>query len=241
MGSVLLGSQNVISPAKTVASAGARATGQNIPWYVWTSALAVTATSVGLPWDISWHMSIGRDTFWTPAHLAIHFGAIVAGLSSIFLILSTTFGKDQEQRGRSVRMWGFYGPLGAFVSLMGRPGDADLRSLRRLVAQRLWARRANHEPAARGAHHGHLRTGLGRAVPDRGRNEPCERRPTRKAEPLVPLCRLHADDLAVNAHLRIHRLHSVTQRRLLSRLGAGDAAGAGRDCASFRLAGRPPK
>jgi hypothetical protein len=92
---------------------------RGIPWYVWTSAVAVTATSVGLYWDISWHMSIGRDTFWTPAHLGIHFGAVVAGLSSVFLILSTTFGKLAELRARSVRMWGFYGPLGAFVSLWG--------------------------------------------------------------------------------------------------------------------------
>jgi len=92
---------------------------RRIPWYVWSSALAVTATSVGLYWDISWHMSIGRDTFWTPAHLAIHFGAVVAGLSSVFLILSTTFGKNADQRAASVKMWGFYGPLGAFVSLWG--------------------------------------------------------------------------------------------------------------------------
>jgi hypothetical protein len=93
--------------------------GEGIPWYIWASAIAVTSTSVGLYWDISWHMSIGRDTFWTPAHLGIHFGAIVAGLSSAFLILSRTFGKDQSQRGASVKLWGFYGPLGAFVSLWG--------------------------------------------------------------------------------------------------------------------------
>ena len=92
---------------------------RGIPWYVWSSALAVTATSVGLYWDIAWHMSIGRDTFWTPAHLAIHFGAVVAGISSAFLILSTTFGKNADQRAASVKMWGFYGPLGAFVSLWG--------------------------------------------------------------------------------------------------------------------------
>ena len=92
---------------------------QTVPWYIWASVVAVTATSVGLYWDISWHMSIGRDTFWTPAHLGIHFGAIVAGLSSAFLIFSTTFGKDRKQRGASVKMWGFYGPVGAFVSLWG--------------------------------------------------------------------------------------------------------------------------
>src|SRR5471030_2360039 len=87
---------------------------RGIPWYVWASAVAVTSTSVGLYWDISWHMSIGRDTFWTPAHLGIHFGAIVAGISSVILILSTTFGKKKELRATSVKLWGFYGPLGAF-------------------------------------------------------------------------------------------------------------------------------
>ena len=39
-----------------------------VPWYVWSSVLAVTSTTVGLYWDISWHIGIGRDTFWTPAH-----------------------------------------------------------------------------------------------------------------------------------------------------------------------------
>jgi hypothetical protein len=92
---------------------------EHIPWYVWMSALAVTSTSTGLYWDISWHMSIGRDTFWTPAHLGIHFGAIIAGISSVVLILSNTFGSRRDQRGSAVKMWGFYGPLGAFVSLWG--------------------------------------------------------------------------------------------------------------------------
>ena len=104
------------APARAVAATDTAA----VPWYVWSSALAVTSTVVGLYWDISWHMSIGRDTFWTPAHLGIHFGAIVAGISSTLLILATTFGRDAAaKRATSVRVWGFYGPLGAFVSLWG--------------------------------------------------------------------------------------------------------------------------
>jgi hypothetical protein len=90
-----------------------------IPWYVWCSAIAVTSTAVGLYWDISWHTSIGRDTFWTPAHLCIHFGAILAGLSSIYLILTTTFGKNRSRQESSIKIWGFYGPLGTFVALWG--------------------------------------------------------------------------------------------------------------------------
>ena len=106
-----------VSPASP--NSAVSITVSSVPWYVWCSALAVTSTSVGLYWDISWHTSVGRDTFWTPAHLCIHFGAIVAGLSSAFLILSTTFGKDHARRSSTVKMWGFYGPLGAFVSLWG--------------------------------------------------------------------------------------------------------------------------
>jgi hypothetical protein len=90
-----------------------------IPWYVWCAAIAVTSTAVGLYWDISWHTSIGRDTFWTPAHLCIHFGAILAGLSSTYLILTTTLGKNRARQEFSIRIWGFYGPLGAFVALWG--------------------------------------------------------------------------------------------------------------------------
>ena len=30
-----------------------------IPWYIWSSAIAVTSTTFGLYWDISWHGGIG--------------------------------------------------------------------------------------------------------------------------------------------------------------------------------------
>jgi len=107
-------------PVSTASQSGALARrAAVVPWYVWCAAIAVTSTTVGLYWDISWHTSIGRDTFWTPAHLCIHFGAILAGLSSVYLILKTTFGKNRAWQEFSIRIWGFYGPLGAFVALWG--------------------------------------------------------------------------------------------------------------------------
>ena len=36
----------------------------HIPWYLWCSALAVTSVSIGAHWDVSWHRTVGRDTFW---------------------------------------------------------------------------------------------------------------------------------------------------------------------------------
>jgi hypothetical protein len=73
----------------------------------------------GLYWDISWHQTIGRDTFWTPAHLLIQFGAILTAASSSTLIFGTTFGRDAAAKRASVNVLGFRGPLGAFISAWG--------------------------------------------------------------------------------------------------------------------------
>jgi hypothetical protein len=90
-----------------------------IPWYLWCSALAVTSAYIGGYWDISWHRSIGRDTFWSPPHMAIYACGVLAGLASGYLILTTTFGRNPAMREVSVRIWGFAGPLGAFVLAWG--------------------------------------------------------------------------------------------------------------------------
>jgi hypothetical protein len=77
---------------------------------------------IGTHWDISWHRSIGRDTFWTPAHIAIYLCGVLSGISCGYLILSTTFGKSPAAgglRAASVNIWGFHGPLGAFIAAWG--------------------------------------------------------------------------------------------------------------------------
>ena len=90
-----------------------------IPWYLWASVIGVTSAMIGVHWDISWHRSIGRDTFWTPPHIAIYLCGVIAGIWSAYLILATTFGRLPAVRASSVRMWGFHGPLGAFVTAWG--------------------------------------------------------------------------------------------------------------------------
>ncbi len=82
-------------------------------WFAWTALTSVTCILVGTYWDISWHMSIGRDTFWTPAHLLIQAGGILGGCAGAAMIF---FGK---QRDATVRVWGFRGPLGAFLAAWG--------------------------------------------------------------------------------------------------------------------------
>ena len=94
----------------------------SIPWYIWCNVIAVACSVVGGVWDISWHESVGRDTFWTPAHLLIQLCGVLAGLGCGYLILSTTFRKDSPLRANSVSIWGFLGPLGAFLSAWGAIG-----------------------------------------------------------------------------------------------------------------------
>src|SRR5947207_10907094 len=95
------------------------ATRTGIPWYLWTAALAVTSAHLGGYWDISWHRSIGRDSFWTPPHLAIYGCGILAGISSAYLIFTCTFGRAGELGAASARIWGLRAPLGAFIAAWG--------------------------------------------------------------------------------------------------------------------------
>ena len=90
-----------------------------MPWYVWCAALAVTSAMIGAHWDISWHSSIGRDTFWTPAHMAIYLCGVLSGVTFGYLILHTTFSRNSELAQSSVHIWGFRGPLGAFIASWG--------------------------------------------------------------------------------------------------------------------------
>jgi hypothetical protein len=70
-------------------------------------------------WDISWHRTIGRDTFWTPAHMAIYASGVIAGLTCGWLVLKTTFAGSEQERAAGVSFWGFRGPLGAWLCIWG--------------------------------------------------------------------------------------------------------------------------
>jgi hypothetical protein len=82
-------------------------------------ALATTSIVIGILWDISWHISIGRDTFWTPAHLAIHFGGVLGGCVGGWLALQHTFFRREEGRDSAVGIFGARAPLGAWVTMWG--------------------------------------------------------------------------------------------------------------------------
>jgi len=100
--------------------ADARATdAARAPWSIYAVLFASTSVILGVMWDISWHRTIGRDTFWTPAHMGIYLGGVVAGLTSGIVALRTTFAGTEAERGTAVRFWGFRAPLGAWVCIWG--------------------------------------------------------------------------------------------------------------------------
>jgi hypothetical protein len=88
-------------------------------WVSRVVMLGATSIVVGILWDISWHRTIGRDTFWTPAHLAIQLGGLLGGFISGWLVLHTTFWGTESEKASAVKLWGFRGPIGAWVTIWG--------------------------------------------------------------------------------------------------------------------------
>ncbi len=81
--------------------------------------VAAALIAIGLTWDISWHRSVGRDTFWTAPHLVEYVAALLVGMSCGWLILKNSFGGASAERSQMVSFWGFRGPLGAWVCVWG--------------------------------------------------------------------------------------------------------------------------
>lgn len=74
---------------------------------------------VGANWDVAWHRTIGRDTFWSPPHLLIYGATLLA----LFVVLR---GIARETRlaargapAPGVRLFGLVAPGGYWLALAG--------------------------------------------------------------------------------------------------------------------------
>jgi hypothetical protein len=94
---------------------------ENVPalWPGLLLAFAASCITIGIMWDISWHETIGRDTFWTPAHMAIYLGGAMGGCVGGWLAVQYTFLASPMERAASVRVFGARAPLGAWVAIWG--------------------------------------------------------------------------------------------------------------------------
>jgi hypothetical protein len=104
------------APDRVEASAAAGA----VPWHVNAVLFASASVIIGVLWDISWHQTIGRDTFWSPPHMAMYLGGVVSGIACGWHVLHTSFAGSAEDRAGTVSFWKyFHGSLGAWVCIWG--------------------------------------------------------------------------------------------------------------------------
>jgi hypothetical protein len=116
MDGILASNQGQLAPALTTAEPGTDAPPF---WPGFLMAVATTCITVGIMWDISWHESIGRDTFLTPAHMTIYLGGVLAGCVGGWLAFQCTFLSGPGGAPGSVRVLGARAPLGAWVAIWG--------------------------------------------------------------------------------------------------------------------------
>src|SRR5258708_24170764 len=90
-----------------------------LPGSVYLAVAGLACLPIGLLWDISHHSTIGRDTFWTPAHILIQLGGIVPALLFGVLALKMTFRGSENERAASISFLGARAPLGVWVTVWG--------------------------------------------------------------------------------------------------------------------------
>ncbi|MEO3875835.1 hypothetical protein ABGB18_44240 [Nonomuraea sp. B12E4] len=84
-------------------------------------------STVGISWDVQWHIEVGPDTFFTLPHLILYAGSAIAGIASLVMVLRATFAQragrpaDPAVGGSPVRVLGgtFTAPLGYLVAGTG--------------------------------------------------------------------------------------------------------------------------
>lgn len=82
-------------------------------------ALVLIFGFVGTGWDIEWHLQIGRDSTFTPPHLAIYTGMGLTGITALLVVLFQTYrywlGSASVTRRTVSSFFNlFYAPLGIF-------------------------------------------------------------------------------------------------------------------------------
>lgn len=106
-------------PLDSAASESKQAGNVLAAWPGYILAFAASCITIGIMWDISWHQTIGRDTFWTPAHMAIYLGGVLGGCVGGWLAIQHTFLAGPSELDASVRVFGARAPLGAWISIWG--------------------------------------------------------------------------------------------------------------------------
>ena len=90
----------------------------------WALLVLLFQAILGLGWDIRWHSTFGRDTFWAPPHLLLYSGIALAGFVCIAVVLLDTWRYYRRAPGvTDATTWPVFGvfraPLGFVVAGCG--------------------------------------------------------------------------------------------------------------------------
>jgi hypothetical protein len=110
--------------ARTASRVDADIAGQAGAWVV---LLGNLITTLGISWDVQWHVDVGPDTFFTLSHLALYSGSALSGIASLVMVLMTTSAQragrpmPRTVGGTPVRVFGgtFTAPVGYLISGIG--------------------------------------------------------------------------------------------------------------------------
>ena len=100
---------------------GTRAEGHvaaaRVTWPLKMLVLAVTLVTVGGQLDVSWHRSIGRDSFWTPPHMMVYLCGLLAAIACGYMLVVSTL--DARYRADSIGLLGMRAPTGVWLAIWG--------------------------------------------------------------------------------------------------------------------------
>jgi hypothetical protein len=88
---------------------------------VWLGFFASLLLMVGGAWDIAWHHTLGRDTFWSLPHLVLYSAVGMMGLVCLVMQVRTTVGRrtDVALDSTLVELWGLRAPRGFALAGVG--------------------------------------------------------------------------------------------------------------------------
>jgi hypothetical protein len=93
-----------------------------LPLAMWLAAGCGLLAYTGAVWDVSWHRAIGRDTFWSPPHLALYAGVGTSLLSALWALLASVRHPGATRSG-VWRLGRYAVPVGFLFAAVGQGGN----------------------------------------------------------------------------------------------------------------------
>src|SRR4051812_48789169 len=88
-----------------------------LPGPVWLALCAAALAFAGGVWDVSWHRTVGRDTFWSPPHLLLYAGVGLGLLAGLWGVRT-----GQASAGPVWRLGRYWLPAGYALAVAGNAG-----------------------------------------------------------------------------------------------------------------------